>query len=78
MTFVPCDPCEYAMGNRVKGVIKHISEICDNKYVLNHIFSLAEMASRYIARRYGEQTGNRSRASSVVSESTSRASSQVK
>ena len=44
---------------------------------VNHIFSLAEMASRYIARRYGEQTGNRSRASSVVSESTSRASSQV-
>eukprot|EP00090_Calanus_glacialis_P020379 TRINITY_DN31359_c0_g1_i1.p1 TRINITY_DN31359_c0_g1~~TRINITY_DN31359_c0_g1_i1.p1 ORF type:complete len:193 (-),score=21.83 TRINITY_DN31359_c0_g1_i1:24-602(-) len=36
------------------------------------------MASRYIARRYGEQTGNRSRASSVVSESTSRASSQVR
>jgi len=36
------------------------------------------MASRYIARRYGEQQGSRSRASSVVSESTSRASSQIR
>jgi len=36
------------------------------------------MASRYIARRYGEQAGSRSRASSVVSESTSRASSQIR
>merc|ERR1711970_740249 len=39
----------------------------------------ADMASRYIARRYGEQQpGSRSRASSVVSESTSRASSQIR
>jgi len=36
------------------------------------------MASRYIARKYGDQTGTRSRASSVVSDSYSRASSQVR
>ena len=35
------------------------------------------MASRYIARKYGDQTGTRSRASSVVSDSYSRASSLV-
>ena len=35
------------------------------------------MASRYIARRYGETSESRSRASSSVRESSSRATSQV-